>query len=1110
MMCPTSTLLKTRHRSRAVNSSGLTISGALVTDISLNDKSCCEIIYISPDVKGLYLSLTTLKKLNLVHPEFPKQEEAPTSLTALDSEDSLPKAETTTDTAPCGCPLRKECPPTPDKIPFPATEEYRKELENWILDYFKHSAFNVCPHQKLPTMAGDPMSISFKNDDSPTAVHKPIPVPHHWKATVKDQLDNDVALGIIEPVPTGTPTTWCSRMITVPKKDGSPRRTVDLQSLNSSTRRETHHTPTPFHVVSVVPNHTKKTVIDAWNGYHSVKLDPESRDATTFITEWGRYRYLCAPQGFHASNDGYTKRFDDITCGFPRVTRIVDDSLLWDPDIAQSFWHVIDYIKLCGEKGVIFNPEKFHFGDDTVEFAGFDITPTGYGPCMKLLEGIKNFPSPTNITGVRSFFGLVNQVSYAFAQASVMSPFRDLLKHKGRFYWDDALETLFQSAKQEIIRQIEDGVKTFVTNKPTCLTTDWSKTGIGFTLLQKHCSCPSNTDHLCGEGHWKVVYAGSRFTKPAESRYAPIEGEALAITFALDSCRMFVLGCPNLTLVVDHKPLVPIFNDRNLEDIKNPRIFDFREKTLMYKFHAIAIPGHKNVAANFMSRIPVPVGVGHDLPDSEIDIALQASICRSLDSPESAIKMSNIKDASATDHQYQLLLRTIREGFPEDRNMLPEALSEFWNMRTDLYTVDSLVFLQGRVLIPKSVRRTLIDQLHLGHQGVNSMKSNARQRFFWPGMSSQLQNRRDQCRRCNEIAPTNHREPLSQPSQPEYPFQQVVTDIFNMAGKKYLIYADRYSGWTEVAATHEDAKAKTICDIFRRLFITFGVPVELSSDGGPPFESTEVKSFLQRWGVSKRLSSAHYPQSNGRAEAAVKYMKRLLTANISESGSLDTENVAKSLLLHRNTPPPDVGVSPAELLFGRSIRDHLPDPVKFRHEWIDMADLREKAMGKRFEHACNRLPPTSTLNPLETGEAVAIQNQHGNSPRKWHHTGKIVEALPNRKYRVLVDGSRRTTLRNRRFLRKIPDDMRKVVDDGALPDTATSIPSQTADANPPVLPPNIDVTVPEVVPKPVAHTEPISAPPTTTSPPVVPDAVPPTRPIRTRRMPTKYKDYVMG
>ena len=81
------------------------------------------------------------------------------------------------------------------------------------------------------------------------------------------------------------------------------------------------------------PPHKKKSLLDEWNGYHSLPLSKEARDATIFIIEWGRYRYLRAPMGFHRSNDGYTKRFDDITATTGRITRCIDDSLMWDDDL---------------------------------------------------------------------------------------------------------------------------------------------------------------------------------------------------------------------------------------------------------------------------------------------------------------------------------------------------------------------------------------------------------------------------------------------------------------------------------------------------------------------------------------------------------------------------------------------------------------------------------------------------------------------------------------------------------------------------------------------------------------------------------------------------------
>ena len=127
----------------------------------------------------------------------------------------------------------------------------------------------VCEHQPLPSMTGPPMKLMIEPDAKPVAYHTPIPVPIHWQDEVKAGLDRDVQLHVIEPVPINDPVTWCHRVVTCAKKEGKPRRTVDLQALNAHATRDTHHTPSPFHQARSIPAWTKKTVSDAWNGNHS-------------------------------------------------------------------------------------------------------------------------------------------------------------------------------------------------------------------------------------------------------------------------------------------------------------------------------------------------------------------------------------------------------------------------------------------------------------------------------------------------------------------------------------------------------------------------------------------------------------------------------------------------------------------------------------------------------------------------------------------------------------------------------------------------------------------------------------------------------------------------
>ena len=1012
LKCPYAYLVKTKHRIVGITHSPLNIMGTLFLKITKGEHTSNQMVYISKNCQGFYLSQTAMKDLHIVDKLFPHSISAAT--------ESNPDE--------CNCPKRTTPPERPHQIPFEQTEKNIPRLKSWLLDAFASSAFNQCPHQGLPKMTGEPVKLHLKENVTPYAAHTPIPVPHHWKQKVKEDIDRDVRLGIIEKVPQGTTAEWCARMVVTPKKNGEPRRTVDLQKLNNATLREAHNTPSPFNVVSTVPTKTRKTVLDAWNGYHSLPLHESTKRSMTFITEWGRYRYCRAPMGYHVSGDAYTRRFDDITQGFPRIARIIDDTLLWDSNIAASFWHTFDYLKLCAENGVIFNKDKFQFCQHVVEFAGFELLEDGYRPLKKILSAIRDFPVPKSTTDVRSWFGLINQLAYAFSQASIMEPFRQLLSSK-TFFWDETLDQLFKSSKEKIIELVKDGVKTFEPDRPTCLTTDFSKTGIGFDLTQKHCSCPDPIRPDCGDGHWRLVFAGSRFTKDAEGRYAPIEGEALAVVHGLHRCRMFVMGSPNLTVAVDHKPLIHILNDRELCSIANPRLLYLKEKTLMYRFKIVHIPGKskKMKVADTTSRNPV-----HEEDDSVSCEAAALSFAHSQADSIASVDWESVQHHAAHDKECIALVDVITNGFPPSKSDLPNELHPYWNMRDELYIVDRVPFKGHKMLIPKDLRRIVLEGLHSAHQGVSSMMANARERFFWPGLDAAVKLYRAQCRQCNEQAPSQPAEPFIQPRQPEVPFEIVATDLCKLSGFSYLIYVDSYSGWVEVAnLTSQNFQA--IKRVLLMYFAIFGVPEEIAADGGPPFDSNDYNVFLKQWKIRKRLSSAYYPQSNGRAEAGVKTAKHILLGNVdSRTGKLDNENAVKALMTHRNTPCQLTGISPARALFGRPIRDHLPmSELKLRAEWQEIADKREEALAKR--HFVKPTTPSRELTPLNVGESVQIQNQNGTHPTKWNSTGYVAETLPNRQYRVVVDGSRRATLRNRKFLKPISPVCRQRDDDNSTP-----------------------------------------------------------------------------
>ena len=179
-------------------------------------------------------------------------------------------------------------------------------------------------------MDGPPLEIHLQDNAVPRHVSTPATIPLHWQERVKKDIDNDVKMGVIEPVT--EPSEWCQRMVCVRKHDGTPRRTVDLQPLNKFCKREPWVTNTPSKQARSVPKGAWKTVTDAWNGYHSVPLRESDRHLTTFITPWGRYRYCRNPQGFVGAGDGYNRRFDAVLTDFMDKERCVDDTIVWDMD----------------------------------------------------------------------------------------------------------------------------------------------------------------------------------------------------------------------------------------------------------------------------------------------------------------------------------------------------------------------------------------------------------------------------------------------------------------------------------------------------------------------------------------------------------------------------------------------------------------------------------------------------------------------------------------------------------------------------------------------------------------------------------------------------------
>ena len=957
-------LLLSELTPKAANGTSMRPIGKLPVTFALGEQKHVDDLHIYHDVKGVLLSWRAAKGLHILPEDYPQ-------------------------------------PSNPTPVQLCTTRVHTATSQDIMKEF--PSVFDG----RIKTMEGENFHISLRSNAKPFCVKTPRSIPFAYRDKLKSELDLLQEQGIIAPIT--EPTEWCAPIVITPKKDSdSIRMCVDLSHLNKYVKRERYQSATPAQAVADIAADSAKifTKLDAMKGYHQCPLDEESQLLTTFITPFGRFKYLRAPYGISSISEHYNRRMDEAFAGLTGFRRIVDDVIIYDSNPEQHSDHVRTFLQRCADKKITLNTNKWEFSQTKVDFAGFTISAEGYHIDSSITTAISMFPTPSNRTDLRSFFGLANQLSASTsALAGLLAPLRPLLSTKNEFIWSKELDQAFVNAKQSLTSA--PTLAFFDPSKATRLCTDASRQGLGFVLQQKH------------EDNWVLIQAGSRFLSDAETRYAVIELELLAVTWAIIKCKMFLAGLPHFTIITDHHPLIPILNNYRLDEIENPRLQRMKTRIMAYNYTAEWIKGVLNHAPDALSRNPVSDPQPHEMlaeRDSNNNPERSLAEIRAISSDSNEnLRIQVLRKHAQTDIEYKQLQHFIHNGFPEHRKQLPDECRRYWNIRTHLTMDDDLIVYGCRLLIPQQMRRDVLAQLHESHQGSVRTKQRARLAVYWPGIDNDIDNVILTCKMCQDLLPSNVKEPITCKPTPARPFQEVAGDFCSYAGQDYLILVDCYSDWPDIIPMGHNTTTSRVVTVIRQSFCRTGVPDIFWSDQGPQFTAQPFQEFSKKWGFKHVMSTPTYPQSNGKVEATVKSMKKLIRASWT-GRYLDEDKLTRALLQYRNTPTRKDGLSPAQKLYSKPIQDTLPAHRRaFSEEWQRHSEEAEKQAINCMEKvmlAYNQ--HARTLPEIDVGSNVAIQNKE---TKRWDIYGIVTDIGPHRRYYIKTQ-SGRVLVRNRRFLRK--------------------------------------------------------------------------------------------
>ena len=385
--------------------------------------------------------------------------------------------------------------------------------------------------------------------------------------------------------------------------------------------------------------------LDANSGFWHITLDDESKLLTTLVSPFGRFCINRLPFGISSAPEIFQRTMSKILEGSEGTLCQMDDVLIHGVDQSEHDGRVRAVLHRLQDAGLTLN-DKCEFSRSSIRFLAHIIDSSGLHADPQKTTAVTQFPVPSDIAGIQRFMGMVNHLGKFIPHlADLSDPLRQLLRKYSVWVWGEPQQKVFEQIKQALVSPTV--LAHYNPNRPTIISADASNTGLGAVLFQ-----------VQDDGQRRPVCYASRSLSDTEKRYAVIEKEALATTWASERFSDYVFGIP-FTLETDHKPLTVLLNSSELSKMPS-RILRFRLRLMRYNYQVQYVPGKHQVTARTLSRAPVALpGLEDKLRVEELEaFSTRTTSCL----PATPNRLQQIRDAQKTDEECSLLRSYCLQG----------------------------------------------------------------------------------------------------------------------------------------------------------------------------------------------------------------------------------------------------------------------------------------------------------------------------------------------------------------------------------------------------------------------------------------------------------------